>query len=78
MKMLDKSGKHMIVEGTKIILASNKVLLADHYAGACMPGAPESTTFRANHSYGYALCCKAALSNPPDTQSSGISMIYLG
>ncbi len=68
----------MIVKEVQSTLASDKVLLTDRYAGACTPGASDSTTFRSNHSYGYALRCKAALSNTPDAQSSGISMKYPG
>jgi len=78
MKTLDKLGKYMIIQGITDILESGEVLRADHYAGPCTPGASDSTTFRSNHSYGYALSCKAALSNTPDAQSSGISMKYPG
>jgi len=78
MKTLDKLGKYMIIQGITDVLESDEVLRAGHYAGPCTPGAPDSTTFRSNHSYGYALSCKAALSNTPDAQSSGISMKYPG
>jgi len=78
MKALDDSRKHMITRGITGILESDKVLRADRYTGVCTPGAPDSTAFRSNHSYGYALSCKAALSNTPDAQSSGISMKYPG
>jgi len=75
MKTLDESGKNMIVKEVQSTLASDKVLLTDRYAGACTT---DSTTFRSNHSYGYVLRCKAALSNTPDAQASGISMKYPG
>ncbi len=78
MKRLDKLGKHMIIRGITAILESDKMVRADRYTGPCTPGASDSTTFRSNHSYGYALRCKAALSNTPDPQSSGISMEYPG
>jgi len=78
MKTLYKSGKYMITQGMIGILESNKVLPTDSYAGPCTPGALDSATFRSNHSYGYALRCKATLSNTPDAQSSGISMKYPG
>jgi len=78
MKTPDKPDKYMIAQGMTGISESNGVLPADRCTGACTPGAPDSTTFRSNHSNGYALICKAALSNTPDAQSSGISMKYPG
>jgi len=78
MKTLEESGNRIIIKEIKSMLASNNVLPPDRYAGACTPGASDSATFRSNHSYGYALSCKAALSNTPDPQSSGIFMKYPG
>ncbi len=78
MNTLDKPGKHVITQGITGILESNEVLRVDCCTGPCTPGASDSATFRSNHSYGYAMRCKAALSNTPDAQSSGISMKYPG
>jgi len=50
----------------------------NRYAGICTPGAADCTAFRSKRSDDYALNSKAAHSNPPDAQLSGIFMQHPG